>query len=111
MLKKINTVTQFQIPETSAININTLPLAANGLCGMQQSANFIGNLFFRNNILFASESVNFERKTNQDISVLDDLCSKDLPEQIPEDVADEIITDAIVLIFKKHIRKSFNGLD
>ena len=71
----------------------------------------MGNLFFRNNILFASESVNFERKTNQDISVLDDLCSKDLPEQIPEDVADEIITDAIVLIFKKHIRKSFNGLD
>lgn len=59
----------------------------------------MGNLFFRNNILFASESVNFERKTNQDISVL------------PEDVADEIITDAIVLIFKKHIRKSFNGLD
>ena len=78
---------------------------------MQQSANFMGNLFFRNNILFASESVNFERKTNQDISVLDDLCSKDLQEQIPEDAADEIIADAIVLIFKKHIRKSFNGLD
>lgn len=78
---------------------------------MQQSANFMGNLFFRNNILFASESVNFERKTNQDISVLDDLCSKDLQEQIPEDAADETITGANALIFNKHIRKSFNGLD
>ena len=49
MLKKINTVTQFQILEilASAINIKTLPLPANSLCGMQQKANFIGNLFFK----------------------------------------------------------------
>ena len=49
MLKKINTVTQFQILEilASAINIKTLPLPANGLCRMQQKANFIGNLFFK----------------------------------------------------------------
>ena len=31
----------------SAINIKTLPLPANGLCRMQQKANFIGNLFFK----------------------------------------------------------------
>ena len=29
----------------------------------------------------------------------------------PEDVADESITDAKALMFNKHIRKSFNGLD
>ena len=40
------------------------------------------------------ESVNFERNTNQDVSVLNNLCSKDLPDQIPENVADKIITDA-----------------
>ena len=68
-------------------------------------------LVFRKDILFASESVNFERNTNQHVSALDNLCSKDLPEQIPEDVADEIITDAKALTFNKHIRKSFNGLD
>ena len=68
-------------------------------------------LVFRKDILFASESVNFERNTNQNVRALDDLCSKDLPEEIPEDVADEIITDAKALIFNKHIRKSFNGLD
>ena len=68
-------------------------------------------LVFRKDILFASESVNFERNTNQNVRALDDLCSKDLPEEIPEDVADEIITDAKALIFNKHFRKSFNGLD
>ena len=49
ILKKINTVTQFQILEilASAINIKTLPLTANSLCGMQQKANFIRNLFFK----------------------------------------------------------------
>ena len=57
---------------------------------------------FQKDILFASESLNFERNTNQDISVLDDLYSKDLPEQIPGDVADEIITNAKALIFNKH---------
>ena len=31
----------------SAINIKTLPLPANGLCRMQQKANFIGNLFLK----------------------------------------------------------------
>ena len=52
-----------------------------------------------------------KKKKNQDIRALDDLCSKDLPEQIPEDAADETITGANALIFNKHIRKSFNGLD
>ena len=49
MFKKINTVTQSHILETlaSAIKIKILTMAANGLCGMQQSANFIGNLFFK----------------------------------------------------------------
>ena len=49
MLKKINIMTQFQILEilASAINIKTLPLAANVLCMMQQKADFIGNLFFK----------------------------------------------------------------
>ena len=49
MFKKINTVTQSHILETLAlaINIKTLTLAANGLCGMQQSTNFIRNLFFK----------------------------------------------------------------
>ena len=51
-------------------------------------------LVFQEDILFASESVNFERNTNQDVSVLNNLCSKDLPDQIPENVADKIITDA-----------------
>ena len=68
-------------------------------------------LVFQKDILFASESVNFERKTNQDIRVLDDLCCKDQPEQIPENAADEIITNAKSLLLKKHIRQSFNGLD
>ena len=44
---------------------------------------FHRKLVFQKDILFASESVNFERNTNQDISVLDDLCCKDQPEQIP----------------------------
>ena len=35
----------------------------------------------------------------------------DQPEEIPEDAADEIATDAKALIFNKHIHKSFNGLD
>ena len=51
-------------------------------------------LVFQKDIRFASESVNFERNTNQDVSVLNNLCSKDLPDQIPENVADKIITDA-----------------
>ena len=47
MLKKINTRTQFQKLDSlaSAMNINILSLAANGLCGMQQSLEFIGNWF------------------------------------------------------------------
>ena len=68
-------------------------------------------LVFQKDILFTSESVNFERDTNQDIRVLDDLCCKDQPEQIPENAADEIITNAKSLLLKKHIRQSFNGLD
>ena len=68
-------------------------------------------LVFQKDILFASGLVNFERNTNQDVSVLNNLCSKDLPDQIPENVADKIITDAKALIFNKHIRKSSNGLD
>ena len=51
-------------------------------------------LVFQKDILFASRLVNFERNTNQDVSVLKNLCSKDLPDQIPENVADKIITDA-----------------
>ena len=39
------------------------------------------------------------------------MCSKDLPDQIPENVADKIIKDAKASIFNKHIRKSSNGLD
>ena len=66
---------------------------------------------FQKDTLFTSESVNFERDTNQDIRVLDDLCCKDQPEQIPENAADEIITNAKSLLLKKHIRQSFNGLD
>ena len=75
LLKKINNVTQFQILKTliSAINIITLTSGANSLCGMQQRVYFITNLFF--DILFASESVNFERNTDQDKSFHDDLCS------------------------------------
>ena len=57
------------------------------------------------------EYVNFERNTNQHVSVLDNLCSKDLPDQTPENVPDKIITDTKALIFNKHIRQSFNGLD
>ena len=53
----------------------------------------------------------WKKNANQDISVLEDLCSKDLSEPIPEDFADEVITDAKALIFNEHIRKSFNGLD
>ena len=68
-------------------------------------------LVFQKDILFTSESVNFERDTNQDIRVLDDLCCKDQPEQIPENAADEIITNAKSLLLKKHIHQSFNGLD
>ena len=44
-------------------------------------------------------------------NVLDNLCSKDLPDQIPENVPDKIITDTKTLIFNKHIRQSLNGLD
>ena len=62
-------------------------------------------------ILSASEYVNFERNANQDVSVLDNLYSKDLPDQIPENVPDKIITDTKALIFNKYIRQSFNGLD
>ena len=62
-------------------------------------------LNFRRDILFARESVNFERNPNQDISVLNNLCPKDLPEEIPGDVGDEIITDAKALIFDKRVRK------
>ena len=68
-------------------------------------------LVFQKDILFASESVNFERNTNQDVSVLDNLCSKDLPDQIPENVPDKIITNAKALIFSKHIHQSFNERD
>ena len=68
-------------------------------------------LVFQKDTLFTSESVNFERDTNQDIRVLDDLCCKDQPEHIPENAADEIITNAKSLLLKKHIRQSFNGLD
>ena len=39
------------------------------------------------------------------------MCCKDQPEQIPENVANEIITNAKALLLKKHIRQSFNGLD
>ena len=39
------------------------------------------------------------------------MCSRDSPDQIPENVTDKIITDAKALIFNKHIRKSSNGLD
>ena len=68
-------------------------------------------LVFQKDTLFTSESVNFERDTNQDIRVLDDLCCKDQPEQIPENAVDEIITNAKSLLVKKQIRQSFNGLD
>ena len=51
------------------------------------------------------------KETNQGVSVLDNFCSKDLPDQIPENVPDKIITDTKALIFNKHIRQSFNGLD
>ena len=67
-------------------------------------------LIFGKGILLASKSVSFERNKNQDISALDDLYSEDLPEHA-EDVADETITDAKVLICNKHFRKSYNGLD
>ena len=62
-------------------------------------------LSFWRSILFARESVNFERNTNQDISVLNNLCSNELPEGIPEDVGDEIIMTAKALIYSKHVRK------
>ena len=39
------------------------------------------------------------------------MCCKDQPEQIPENVANEIITNVKALLLKKHIRQSFNGLD
>ena len=39
------------------------------------------------------------------------MCCKDQPEQIPENAANEIITNAKALLLKKHIRQSFNGLD
>ena len=68
-------------------------------------------LVFQKDILFGSEYINFERNTNQDVSVLDNLYSKDLPDQIIENVPDKIITDAKALIFNKHICQSFNGLD
>ena len=68
-------------------------------------------LVFQKDILFASEYVNFESNTNQYVSVFDNLCSKDLPDQISENVADKIITDAKALRFNKHIRQSFYGLD
>ena len=68
-------------------------------------------LVFQKDFLFASEYVNFERNTNQDVSVLDNLCSKDLPDQIPENVPDKIITDTKALISNKHVGQSFNGLD
>ena len=68
-------------------------------------------LVSQKDILFASKHVNFESNTNQDVSVFNNLCSRDLPDQIPENVADKIITDAKALIFNKHIRKSSNGLD
>ena len=82
-------------------------------CFMYEAAKYKlhWKLVFQKDILFASESVNFERNTNQDIRVFDDLCCKDQPEQIPENVDDEIITNAKSLLLKKHIRKSFNGLD
>ena len=44
---------------------------------------FHQKLVFQKDILFASESINFEKNTQIRICVLDDLCFKDQPEQIP----------------------------
>ena len=65
---------------------------------------------FRKDILFVSDSVNFKtHKSGYKCSwwfVFQKPTRTD-----PEDVADESITDAKALMFNKHIRKSFNGLD
>ena len=110
MLMKINTVTQFHILLTLASAIN-IKIGRVWFMWDAAKCKLHRKLVFQKDILFASEHVNFERNTNQDVSVLDNLCSKDLPDQIPENVPDKIITDTKALIFNKHIRQSFNGLD
>ena len=110
MLMKINTVTQFHILLTLASAIN-MKIGRVWFMWVAAKCKLHRKLVFQKDILFASEYVNFERNTNQDVSVLDNLCSKDLPDQIPENVPDKIITDTKALIFNKYIRQSFNGLD
>ena len=39
------------------------------------------------------------------------ICVAKTNQKIPENVANEIITNAKALLLKKHIRQSFNGLD
>ena len=110
MLMKINTVTQFHILLTLASAIN-IKIGRVWFMWDAAKCKLHRKLVFQKDILFASEYVNFERNANQDVSVLDNLCSKDLPDQIPENVPDKIITDTKALIFNKYIRQSFNGLD
>ena len=86
---KINTVTQFHILLTLASAIN-MKIGRVWFMWVAAKCKLHRKLVFQKDILFATKSVNFESNTNQDVSVFNNLCSRDLPDQIPENVADKM---------------------